>query len=107
MKAVPKVDLQGYFIEDVLVDASFTGTSIWEDKGTIISQSVPSGLYKPRWDFEQSIWTEGMSAEDIAALQPVATETSEQKITRLEQSDLDNKELIASLYEMVIAQGGQ
>ncbi|MFD1885923.1 hypothetical protein [Paenibacillus wenxiniae] len=106
MKAVPLVDEQGYFIEDVLVDVSFIGTSVLEGKGTIISQFVPSGLYKPHWNFDKSIWTEGMSAEDIAALHPVVTETSEQKISRLEQSDLDNKELIASLYEMMLAQGG-
>ncbi len=107
MRAVPIVDKNGHFIEDVLVDVSFTGTSLLGDKGTLIAETVPAGLYKPYWDFEQSRWVEGMSTEEIAALQLVMTESSEQKIARLEQSDLDNKELIASLYEMLIAQGGQ
>ncbi|MFD1885907.1 hypothetical protein [Paenibacillus wenxiniae] len=107
MKAVPLVNEQGYFVEDVLVEESFTNTMLSTNKNTIISTPVPPGLYQPRWDFEQSIWVEGMSVADIAALQPVAIETPEQKITRLEQSDLDNKELIASLYEMLVAQGGQ
>ncbi len=107
MKATPLVDEQGHFIEDTLVEDFFTGICLLDNKGTIIATPVPPGLYQPRWDFDQGIWTEGMSAEDIAALQPVASETPEQKIARLEQSDLDNKELIASLYEMLIAQGGQ
>ncbi len=107
MKAAPLVDKQGYFIEDMLVENTFTNTDLSKNTDTIISVPVPPGLYQPRWDFDQATWTEGMSAEDIAALQPVASETPEQKIARLEQSDLDNKELIASLYEMLIAQGGQ
>ncbi len=107
MRALPIVDKNGYFVEDTLVEKYFTGEFFIEGKGTIISTLIPSNLYYPRWDFDQSTWTEGLSAQDIAALQPVASETPEQKIARLEQSDLDNKELIASLYEMLIAQGGQ
>ncbi len=107
MKAAPFVDEQGHFIEDTLVEDSFTGISSLENKGTIIATPVPPGLYHPRWDFDQSIWIEGLSTEEIAALQTPPTETSEQKIARLEQNDLDNKELIASLYEMVITSGGR
>jgi hypothetical protein len=106
MKAAPLVNEQGHFMEDVLVEDSFAGTSPLADRGTIISVSVPTGLHNPRWNFEQSVWEEGLSTEEIAALQPAITETAEQKIIRLEQSDLDNKELIASLYEMLLAQGG-
>ncbi len=108
MRVIPCVDHNGYFIEDILLDTpGMTATIVEHDNGTLISTPVPPGLYQPRWDFDQATWTEGMPAQDIAALQPVASETPEQKIARLEQSDLDNKELIASLYEMLIAQGGQ
>lgn len=108
MKAVPLVDDKGNFIEDILVDVSVIDNSILEGKGTIIAQLVPSGLYKPRWDFKQSLWIEGMSAEEIEQLKnpasdPEAPETTEQKLHRLEQADLNNKELIATLYEILMA----
>ncbi len=104
----PMVDTEGYFLEDVLVEDSFVGTRELEGKGTIISSFSTPGLYKPRWDFEKEIWIEGMSAEEIEQLQhpspdPNAPETVEQKLHRLEQADLNNKELIATLYEIMIA----
>ncbi len=107
MKATPLVDEQGHFIEDTLVEDSFTGIYLLENKGAIIATPVPPGLYRPCWNFNQSIWTEGLSTEEIAELQTPSTETAEQKIARLEKNDLDNKELIASLYEMVITSGGE
>ncbi|WP_322902963.1 hypothetical protein [Paenibacillus campi] len=106
MRVAQLVDKQGNFIEDVLVEDSFERKSTLTDQGTIIAVAVPTGLYKLRWNFEQSRWEEALSVEEIAALQPVITETPEQKIARLEQHDLDNKELITSLYEMLLAQGG-
>ncbi|WP_322923186.1 hypothetical protein [Paenibacillus campi] len=106
MRALPLVNEQGYFVEDVLSEHFSTSTLLVEGVGTIIATPVPAGLYKLRWNFEQSRWEEALSVEEIAALQPVITETPEQKIARLEQHDLDNKELITSLYEMLLAQGG-
>ncbi|WP_458119780.1 hypothetical protein [Paenibacillus sp. Z6-24] len=109
MKVVPFVNKEGYFVKDVLEDQSFVGTVLLEDgSGTIIAEPVLAGLYKPRWDFEGKQWVEGLSAEEIEKIKnsmpaPEASETVEKKLTRLEQADLDNKELIASLYEMLLS----
>lgn len=109
LKAVPFVNSKGYFIEDKLVNASFTENVVLEDEsGTLIAEPVAPGLYKPRWDFKNKKWTEGLTTEEIEAIQnpepdPEAAETMEQKLYRLEQADLNNKELIATLYEMLLA----
>ncbi|MDP4098977.1 hypothetical protein OIN60_19825 [Paenibacillus sp. P96] len=66
MKLVPKVDINGSFIEDEIMDDSFFGVvpfySQWgetdgggeykepEIAGYVIGYVVPSGLYKPRFD---------------------------------------------------------
>lgn len=109
MKIVPFVNKEGYFVKDVLEDQSFVGTVLLEDgSGTIIAAPVPAGLYKPRWDFESKQWVEGLSAEEIEKIKnsmpaSEAPETLEKKLAHLEQADLDNKELIASLYEMLLS----
>ncbi|WP_344309702.1 hypothetical protein, partial [Streptomyces turgidiscabies] len=68
MKEAAKVDLEGYYVEPVIVPLSQTGvTEIREllpaeDEeepeeivtGYIIAEKVPNGLFKPRWDF--SLW---------------------------------------------------
>lgn len=109
MKAVPFVNSKGYFIEDKIMDASFTRNIAMEyGSGTLVSEPVPPGLYQPRWDFKNKKWIEGLSAEEIKNIQnpesdPEAPETMKQKLKRLEQADLNNKELIATLYEMLMA----
>lgn len=68
MKEALKVDLDGIYIEPVLVPLAQTGITeirelppVEEDEeqqevitGYIIAEKVPQGLYKPRWDF--SLW---------------------------------------------------
>lgn len=108
MKVMPLVNPKGYFIEDVIVEDSFTGIRELEGKGILISSAVPPGLYGPLWDFKKENWIEGLSNEEIEQIQnpvpdPEAPETTEQKLHRLEQADLNNKELIATLYEILMA----
>lgn len=66
MRVVPKVDIDGLYIEDVIVDDSFTGVvPFYADQqvtadlqpeeepqpaGYIVGMSVPAGLFKPRFD---------------------------------------------------------
>ncbi|MFB5763327.1 hypothetical protein [Paenibacillus medicaginis] len=78
MRAVPKIDISGLFIEDVITDDSFTGVvPFYADQpvksdltpkeeaerqlegesqpaGYIVGVPVPVGLYKPRFDFD--VW---------------------------------------------------
>ncbi|MFB9273362.1 hypothetical protein [Cohnella cellulosilytica] len=74
MKEAAKVDLEGYYVEPVIVPLSQTGvTEIREllpaeDEeepeeivtGYIIAEKVPNGLFKPRWDF--SLWDDYLDA---------------------------------------------
>lgn len=80
------------------------------DNETIVYVLSPGGFYENKWDFEKKEWIEGLSADEIDKIKnptsdPEAPETMEQKIIRLERADLDNKELIASLYEMLMSGG--
>lgn len=98
MKAIPFVDQQGYFVEDVLVTSdSFTGAMNHAkvDKepaimGYAVGYPVPAGLYKPRldvarliakysddaqkWpdgsdaDLARSFWIEGLTPEEISEI---------------------------------------
>ena len=101
MKAVPKVDLDGVFIEDVLVEDSFTGirpvfalpvTSPDEDQGEphiiayLIGYPVSPGLYKPRWDTVTEKWVEALTPEEIEDIrnQPPTSSPVDQQIEELQ-----------------------
>jgi len=106
MKLVPYTDKMGWFQKDVLVDDSFNSITPFED-GFLINKSVPLQIHKKRWNFEKNEWIEGLSTEEIEKIENPALppETIEQKLVRLEKADLDNKELIALLYEMLMSEG--
>jgi len=75
MKEAIKTDLNGLYIEPVIVPLSQTGvTEIREIApseteetltGYIVAEKVPEGLFMPRWDFSNSMWIEGMEQEQI------------------------------------------
>ncbi|MFC4600672.1 hypothetical protein [Cohnella hongkongensis] len=68
MKEAAKVNLEGYYIEPVIVPLSQTGVTEIRERlpaeeggepeevvtGYIIAEKVPNGLFEPRWDF--SLW---------------------------------------------------
>ncbi len=60
MKKVLKINEDGFFIEDVVL----------EDEESIpegcIEVECPQGFYKPRWD--GSMWIEGLTQEEIEEL---------------------------------------
>ncbi|MEW4368641.1 hypothetical protein [Paenibacillus kandeliae] len=107
MKLVPYINKDGWFLKDVLVDDLLEDIRSF-DNGFLINTSIPLGIHKQRWDFKKKEWIEGLSADEIEQINnpkpdPEAPETIEQKLHRLEQADLNNKELIATLYEMLLA----
>jgi len=83
MKEAIKVDLDGLFVEPVIVPLSQTGVSeICEfhpaadteerfeelPTGYLIAEKVPDGFFLPRWDFAQSVWVEGRTQAEIDLL---------------------------------------
>lgn len=150
MKAVPKVNTDGLYIEDEIADDSFNGVvpfyadpqpdgdgNVPEPQlaGYTVGVPVPSGLFRPRFDLaawgvyqaahaaaEQAfndaledwggegdapvfippeqpsdLWSEGMSAEEIAEL----TKPSEQP-SELEQLRSSNEALQAAVAELTM-----
>jgi hypothetical protein len=83
MKAIAEVDVNGLYVEDVIVDDNVYGvipvyeqTSIGATEGTQdkvitgyqVAVSVPQGLFHPKWDIKKYKWIEGLSPEKIEEL---------------------------------------
>jgi hypothetical protein len=74
MKEATKVDLDGLYVEPVIIPLSQTGVTeirellpVEDDEepqeavtGYIIAEKVPNGLFKPRWDF--NLWDDYQAA---------------------------------------------
>lgn len=113
MKAVPKVNVDGVYVEDVIQDDSFSGVipiyeSNSENKPTIVGYfiadpPIAEGLYLPKWDVNNSKWIEGMSQKEIDDLknQPTLI-SSDQRIKDLEQQNLSLMDATASMFEQLI-----
>lgn len=92
MKLYRKIDINGLFIEDVLLeeiphiyDEDFN--KIYDPK--YIETPVPQGLYKPKWT--GSKWVEGMPQEEIDTIknQPI-----EQPLDVRNRADIDYMSLM-------------
>lgn len=119
MKAVPKVNTDGLYLEDTLVDDAFTGVAPFYDippapdehpeeepqpAGYIVGVPVPAGLYLPRfdlttWEQDDSLdpdayWVESLTPEEIENLKQPAQVTPE-KVLAMEsvKRELDALEL--------------
>lgn len=103
MKAVPKVNTDGLYIEDTIMDDAFSGVVPFYDdpvnekaenthsSGFTVGIPVPPGLFHPRFDLAawearnvddmlapSTYWKEGLTPEQIAELtQPRPQEPSE------------------------------
>ncbi|WP_404988160.1 hypothetical protein [Clostridium culturomicium] len=83
MKKVLKIDIRGFFIEDVILnDGDVTPENC-------IEVDCPEGFYKPKWDGEK--WSEGLTQQEIEELkkQPIPKsdiETLQEEV--LQQSEL-------------------
>lgn len=66
MKLYRKIDNEGFFIEDVILEEV---PCVYDEEGNkiydthYIDVEVPQGLYKPKWTGTE--WVEGMTQEEI------------------------------------------
>lgn len=114
MKAVPKVNVDGLYIEDVIQDDSFSGVvPIYENSENnkpiimgyfIADPPVTEGLYSPKWDINKKEWIEGMSQKEIDELnnQPIPI-SSDQRMKDLEQQNLSLMDATASMFEQLLS----
>ena len=75
MKKAIKINENGYFLEDVIVEDDFEQT---ENIITVPYENV--GFYLPRWDGEK--WIEGKTAEEIQAIKNQVPPKTEIEILR-------------------------
>ena len=79
MMMLRKIDSNGYFVEDVLVESVPTIEIVNEDETTFtisdpsyISVPCQGGFYKPKWDGEK--WFEGAETIEIIEEEPTTEE---------------------------------
>lgn len=113
MKTAAQVDTQGFFQEDVIRGISFYGIEPVEKKvlkgdpslgtvetevvvvGYVIGEPVPQGLFMPKWNFEEEVWEEGLSSEEIEEItrvpepQPTELDLLGQQLVNVEIRSLD------------------
>jgi len=110
MKEAIKTDLNGFYIEPVIVQLSQTGvTEIREMSpseteetltGYIVAEKVPEGLFTPRWDFSNSMWIEGMEQEQIDEIRNTPRPLSpEERIAQLEAESVEVMLGLTEIYE--------
>jgi len=114
MKEAIKTDLDGLFVQPVIVPFSQSGvTEIREllpaeDEeepqeaitGYIIAEKVPNGLFTPRWDFSNSMWIEGMEQEQIDEIRNTPRPLSpEERIAQLEAESVEVMLGLTEIYE--------
>lgn len=77
-----KIDEQGFFIEDVIVEKipviELDGELV-EDP-LYIKENCPNGFYRPKWEFTNNQWIEGASQEVINQIDQEKQESEEQRI---------------------------
>jgi len=86
MKKVIRIDQNGYFVEDVLLED-------WEETSEgLVSLEVPAGLYLPRYVAGE--WVEGKSQEEIDAIRNVVAPKTEFELLQEESAKLKNELLV-------------
>lgn len=73
MKKVLKIDNQGYFIEDVILENELVPSDC-------IDIQCLDGFYKPKWNGSE--WIEGLTQTEIDALKNVSIEKTEMEILK-------------------------
>lgn len=81
-----KIDQDGYFLEDVILD-SIPMIDEQPDP-SYIEVEVPQGFYRPKWNGSE--WIEGMAQADIDLLKNVLNEPTEaERLMALETAMLE------------------
>lgn len=75
MRKVLKIDKNGLFIEDVLIEVDE------QTPADCIEIECPQGFYRPKWDGKS--WVEGLTKAEIDAIK--AKQTPQPTIAELEQ----------------------
>ncbi len=110
MKEAIKTDLNGLYIEPVIVPLSQTGVTEMREMtlseteevltGYIVAEKVPEGLFTPRWDFSNSMWIEGMEQEQIDEIRNAPRPLSpEDRIAQLEAESVEVMLGLTEIYE--------
>lgn len=81
---VRKIDEQGFFTGDDFVEEITEFT---------IEALCPQGFYKPKWDFTQKIWVEGLTQIEIDAI--ISTQNVDPKEVAI--SEIEKATTIAGL----------
>ncbi|GGJ11570.1 hypothetical protein [Paenibacillus hunanensis] len=130
MTVLPKVDDQGYFVEDIEVlgvqkgvTNHFTTSVDPAIRGYIVGYPIPEGLFKPRLNVEQltkeygsndatkwydgsdpdkamPYWVEGLTPEEIKEI------TKEQPLSDLEKFKQQIAEQQAAMWDFILPLGG-
>lgn len=90
MKKVLKIDSDGFYVEDVILNP------IEEIPSDCIETHCPEGFYKPKWDGEK--WIEGYTNEEIKQIQEEAE--NNKKFNIYEQLKEENLKLKIALAEL-------
>jgi hypothetical protein len=101
MRKVIRIDKQGYYREDVILQDHEPTP---ED---CVEIEVPEGFYYPKWDFVNLQWVEGLSEEEIEEIrnQPIPPNEIDvlgEKIVELELTNLDLQAQNEILGEQVV-----
>lgn len=112
MKAVPKVDANGLYIEDVIQDDTFSGivpfyTDPADTESPVVSYligiAVPSGLYHPKWDLENEQWMEGLTQAEIDELKKSSNSQPTTDITQIQQELTNTQLALTDTFEKLTA----
>jgi hypothetical protein len=101
MRKVIRIDEQGYYREDVILQ-DHEPTPV-----DCVEIEVPEGFYYPKWDFVNLQWVEGLSEEEIEEFrnQPIPPNEIDvlgEKIVELELTNLDLQAQNEILGEQVV-----
>ncbi|SHI78657.1 hypothetical protein [Clostridium intestinale] len=80
---VRKIDKNGFFIVDVIVDKLERNTD------ELILEECPGGFYKPRWNGAE--WIEGIIEDEIRDIKNVEKKLSQTDLVMLALADLDTQ----------------
>lgn len=110
MKAVPKVDANGLYIEDVIQDDAFSGivpfyTDPIDTESSVVSYLigtvVPSGLYQPKWDLKNEQWVEGLTQAEIDSLKELSNSQPATNLTQMQQELTNTQLALADTFEQL------
>ncbi len=97
MRLVLRIDEQGFFVEDVILKE---GEEVPAD---CVENTVPQGLYRPRWNGSE--WVEGLIQEEIDAISNQPTEPTELEVAQQEISTLkEEKDSLVTTVDFILTE---